>query len=101
MANYTITLTEAENKALSYVALAQQEWINNAVHERCRVAIDEIVQLAVTNFLAVGEPIPNSRDAIVERAFELGLVKTAAQRQAEAEAEAAARLGQDETNTNV
>lgn len=101
MANYTVTLTEAENKALSYAALSQDDWIQNAVHERCRVAIDEIVQLAVTNFLAVGEPIPATREAIVDRAFELGLVKTAAQRQAEAEAEAAARLGQDETNTNV
>jgi hypothetical protein len=101
MANYTVTLTEAENKALSYAALSQDDWIQNAVHERCRVAIDEIVQLAVTNFLAVGEPIPATREAIVERAFELGLVKTAAQRQAEIEAEAAARLGQDETNTNV
>lgn len=101
MANYTVTLTEAENKALSYAALSQDDWIQNAVHERCRVAIDEIVQLAVTNFLAVGEPIPATREAIVERAFELGLVKTAAQRQAEAEAALQAQLGQDETNTNV
>ena len=101
MTTYTITLSEAENKALSYATLAQQDWIDNAVHERCRVAIDEIVQLAVTHFLAVGEPIPATREAIVERAFELGLVKTAAQRKAEAEAEAAAQLGQDETNTNV
>jgi hypothetical protein len=42
---YTITLTEAEDKALSYVALSQQDWIDNAVHERCRVAIDEIVKI--------------------------------------------------------
>jgi tRNA U34 5-methylaminomethyl-2-thiouridine-forming methyltransferase MnmC len=91
MTTYTITLTETEDKALSYAALSQDAWIQNAVHERCRVAMDEIIQTAVTNFLAIGEPIPATREAIVERALELGLVKSAAQRQAEAEAEAAAR----------
>lgn len=88
---YNITLTAVEDKALSAVALDQNDWIQNAVHERCRVAMDEIIQLAVTNFLAVGEPIPTTREAIVERAFELGLVKTAAQRNAEAESEMAAK----------
>lgn len=92
--NYTITLTQTENDALAYAALSQDDWIQNAIHERCRVAIDEIVQIAVTNFLAVGEPIPATREAIVARAFELGLIKTAAQRQAEAEAEAAARAAE-------
>lgn len=91
MATYTIILTDAEDKALGVVALSQDAWIQNAIHNRCRIAMDEIIQTAVTNFLAVGEPIPGTREAIVERAFELGLVKSAAQRQAEAEAEAAAR----------
>ena len=93
--NYQITLTAAEDAALSYAAFSQDDWIQNAVHERCRVAIDEIVKIAVENFLAVGEPIPQSKELIVARAFELGLVKTAAQRQAEAEAEAAARAAQE------
>jgi hypothetical protein len=101
MANYTITLTEAENKALSYAALAQQNWIDNAVHERCRVAIEEIVALTVKKCLETNTQIPGSKDAMVDLAFEQGWVKTAVERQAEAEAEAAARLGQDETNTNV
>jgi hypothetical protein len=101
MANYTITLTEAENKALSYAALAQQDWIDNAVHERCRIAIEEIVAITVQKCLETNTQIPGSKDAMVDLAFEQGWVKTAAQRQAEFEAEAAARLGQDETNTNV
>lgn len=85
MATYTITLTDAENKALGVVALDQDDWIQNAVKERCRVAMEEIIQIAVTNFLAVGEPIPGTREAIVERALELGLVKSAAERNAEAQ----------------
>jgi hypothetical protein len=101
MTNYTITLTEAENKALSVVSLTQDDWIQNAVHERCRIAIDEIVALTVQKCLETNTAIPGSKDAMVDLAFEQGWVKTAAQRNAEFEAEAAARLGQDETNTNV
>jgi hypothetical protein len=105
MANYTTTLTEAENKALSYVALAQQEWIDNAVHERCRIAIEEIVALTVQKCLETNMAIPGSKDAMVDLAFTQGWVKTAVQRNAEAEAAAAARIaaeqGQNETNTNV
>jgi len=89
MAIYTITLTDTENDALGVVALSQDDWIQNAVKERCRVAIEEIIQTAVTNFLAVGEPIPGTREEIVARALELGLVKLASVRQAEAEAQQA------------
>lgn len=89
--NYQITLTAAEDAALSYAALSQDEWIQNAVHERCRVAIDEIVAITVQKCLETGMQIPGSKDDMVSLAFLQGWVKTAAQRQAEAEAEAAAR----------
>jgi hypothetical protein len=88
MANYTITLTEAEDKALSYVSLSQDNWIQNAVHERCRIAIEEIVTLTVQKCLDTNTAIPGSKDAMVELAFTKGWVKTAAQRVAEAEAQA-------------
>lgn len=105
MTNYTIALTEAEDKALSYAALTQQEWIDNAIHERCRLAIEEIVGITVQKCLETNTPIPSSKDAMVDLAFEQGWVKTAAERQAEFEAEEAARralfAGQNETNTNV
>jgi hypothetical protein len=101
MTNYTITLTEAENAALSSVALSQDEWIQNAVHERCRIAIEEIVALTVQKCLETNTAIPGSKDAMVDLAFANGWVKTAAQRQAEAEAVRLAAQGQDETNTNV
>lgn len=98
MANYTITLTEVEDQALAYAALSQDDWIQNVVHNRCRIAIEEIVALAVQKCLETNIQIPGSKDAIVELAFANGWVKTVAQQQAEIEA---ARLGQDETNTNV
>jgi len=73
---YTITLTEAEDKALSYVALSQQDWIDNAVHERCRVAIDEIVKICVEKCLETNTQVPGSKDDMVLLAFENGWVKT-------------------------
>lgn len=68
MAQYTVTLSEAENKALGYYAASQQDWIDNAVHERCRIAIDEIVKAEVERKLAAGEPITGSKEDIVNAA---------------------------------
>ena len=65
MATYTITLSDAEDKALKTVAFSAQDWIDNAVHERCRLAIDEIVNSEVQRKLAAGEPITGSKDDIV------------------------------------
>jgi len=78
-----ITLTDAEAKALAYVAYSPQEWAENAVHERARIAIDEIFQLEVQRMLADPNTteIPADREAIVLAAD----IKTAAERQAEAE----------------
>ena len=91
--NYTITLSVAEDKALSYAAFSQQDWIDNAVHERCRIAIDEIAQVTVAKCLETGTQIPGSKDEMVDLAFAQGWVKTAADRQAEAEAAAQAMQG--------
>ena len=90
MATYTITLSNAEDKALKTVAVSAQDWIDNAVHERCRIAIDEIVNAEVQRKLAAGESITGSKDDIVMAAN----VESAADRQARLEAEAQARLAE-------
>jgi hypothetical protein len=90
MKTYTITLSDAEDKALKTVALSAQDWIDNAVHERCRIAIDEIVNAEVQRKLAAGESITGSKDDIVMAAN----VESAADRQARLEAEAQARLAE-------
>jgi hypothetical protein len=64
---YLITLTEAETKALAYVAYDPQEWIQNAASERARIAMEEIFQAEVARMLAdpsVTE-IPANREAVV------------------------------------
>ena len=92
MTTYTITLSDAEDKALHVVALSAQDWIDNAVHERCRIAIDEIVNAEVQRKLAAGESITGSKDDIVMAAD----VESAAERNARLEAEAQARATQEE-----
>lgn len=80
MATYTVTLSEAQDKALSYAALSQQDWIDNAVHVRCNIAVDEIVKVCVEKCLETNTQIPGSKDAMVLLAFEQGWVLTGAQR---------------------
>ena len=87
MATYTITLSDAEDKALGVVAYSQNDWIQNAVKDRCRIAIDEIVNAEVQRKLAAGETISGSKEDIVNAAD----IESAAERQARIEAEDAAR----------
>ena len=53
---------------------------------RARIANDEIVQTTVQYCLDNGVQVPATREEIVAYAFANGVVKTAAERQAEAEA---------------
>lgn len=86
MTTYTIELTAAEDAALSYVAFSQDDWIQNAVHERCRIAVEEIVQITVQKCLQTGIQIPGSKEDMVALAFDQGWIKSAAVRQQEANA---------------
>jgi len=88
MTTYTITLSDAEDKALGVVAFSQDDWIQNAVKERSRIAIEEIVAAEVQRKLAAGESITGSKDDIVMAAP----VESAAERQARMEAEQAAQM---------
>lgn len=47
-----IELTEVEVKALSFVMRDPQEWAENAIRERARIAIDEIVTLETMRMLS-------------------------------------------------
>lgn len=81
---YTVSLTDAQNKALAHVAYDPQEWIQNAASERARIAMEEIFQREVQRMLAdpsVTE-IPADRDAVILAAD----IKSAAEMDAEARA---------------
>lgn len=80
----TITLTETEYKAMQYAALSVQDWADNALTNRARIAIDEIVDICVKECLANGVQIPGTKEEIVALAFANGYVKTIEERNAEA-----------------
>jgi len=83
--NITITLTTAQEKALAFVAASPQDWAENAVHNRCRIAIDEIYAQEVQRM--TDDPsitsIPADKEAVVLAAN----IQSAAERQAAAELE--------------
>ena len=92
MPSITVELTETQLKGLEYAAVSPQEWADNALTNRARIANDEIVQTAMNYYLDNEIQAPTTREAIVADAFSRGIVKTAAVRQQEAEAEQAAML---------
>ena len=75
-----ITLTSTQAKALAYVAVSPQEWAENLVHNRCRIAIDEIYDMEVARMTA--DPnitsIPADKDTVVLEAD----IQSAAERNA-------------------
>ena len=84
MTTYTITLTDAETKAMEYVAFSVQDWADNALQNRARIAMDEIYNAEVARMTA--DPtitsIPADKEAVVLAAD----IKSAAVRNAESEA---------------
>lgn len=76
---YTISLTEAENKALSYIAVDPQEWIQNAASERARIAMEEIFQMEVKKMIE--DPNVNEIPADKEMVVLLAEIKSAHERQ--------------------
>ena len=86
MPNITITLTDTQYKGLQYAAADPQDWADNALTNRARIANDEIVSMYTNRALDEGVAIPATRELIVADAFTRGWAKTAAQVYAEAEA---------------
>ena len=73
--SYTVGITTAEFKALESVTTDQQVWIENAIQNRARIAIENI-QTSYTNFkINKGEAITAvGTTAIVEAAYAEGVV---------------------------
>jgi hypothetical protein len=91
MHTYTTTLNDAENKAMEHVAISVQDWVDNALHNRARIAMDEIYASEVermTNDPTITS-IPANKEAVVLAAD----IKSAAERNAEAEQAARVEAG--------
>ena len=73
--SYTVGITTGEYKALQHVMIDQNDWVNNALKNRARIAIEEI-QTLYTNFkIGKGEAITAvGSTAIIEAAYAEGVI---------------------------
>lgn len=86
MPNITVVLTDTQNKCMEYAAADVQDWADNALHNRARIAQDEIIAKLVAHCNENSISIATGVDAQVTQAYTLGVVKTAKQLADEMEA---------------
>ena len=86
MANITVTLTDTQTKCLEYVAYSVQDWCDNAIHNRARIAQEEIIAALVAHCNANEIALATGVDAQVTQAYTLGIVDTAVNVQAASDA---------------
>ena len=73
--SYTVGITTGEYKALQYVMVDQNDWINNALKNRARIASDEIINLYTQFKINKGEAITAvGTTAVIEAAYAEGVV---------------------------
>jgi len=73
--SYTVGITTGEYKALQYVMIDQNDWINNALTNRARIATEEIQNLYTTYKIGRGEAITAvGSTAIIEAAYSEGVI---------------------------
>ena len=84
MPDITVSLTDTQNKCMEYAAVSVQDWADNALHNRARIAQEKIISALVAHCNENDIAIATGADAQVTQAFELGVVKTAAKRNEEA-----------------
>ena len=79
MPDITVSLTDTEQKCLEYAAASPQDWADNALTNRARIAKDEIIAALVAHCNANNVAIATGEDAQVSQAFDLKVVKKASE----------------------
>ena len=77
MADITVTLTDTQTKCLEYAAYSVQDWCDNAIYNRARIAQEEIIAALVTHCNNNEVSIATGVDAQITQAYSLGVVDTA------------------------
>lgn len=82
MPTISITMTDSQKAVMDSVTNNIQDWVENALFERERVARLEIIQSLVLHCNANGIQIASGEDAQIAQAYELGVALTTTQREA-------------------
>ena len=77
MVDYTITVSDVDNKVLGYVAHDQKDWIDNCIAARMVAGKRDIIDALIKHCNENGVTIATGEDAQINQAFDLGVVKLA------------------------
>ena len=77
MAEIKVTVTDTQVKCLEYAAYSTQDWCDNAIHSRAKVAQDEIIAKLVAHCNEKGITLATGVDAQITQAYDLKVVDTA------------------------
>ena len=77
MAEIKVTVSDTQVKCLEYLSYSVQDWCDNEIHDRARVAQEEIIAKLVTHCNANSIALAVGTDKQVAQAYELKVVDTA------------------------
>ena len=77
MAEIKVTVTDTQMKCLEYIAYSVQDWCDNSIHNRARIAQEEIIAKLVAHCNANSIAIATGVDAQIAQAYTLKVVDTA------------------------
>lgn len=76
MTEIKITVTDTQVKCLEYAAYSVQNWCDTAIHNRARIAQEQIIAKLVTHCNENSIAIATGVDAQITQAYELKIVDT-------------------------
>ena len=91
MAEIKVTVTDTQVKCLEYAAYSVQDWCDNAIHNRARIAQEEIIATLVAHCNANSIALAVGTDAQVNQAYTLKVVDTGKNRSDAVQNEASAK----------
>jgi len=77
MADIAVTLTDTQVKCLEFASYSVQDWCDNVIHNRAKIAQDEIIAKLVTHCNENSIAIATGVDAQITQAYTLQVVDTA------------------------
>ena len=77
MAEIKVTVSDTQVKCLEYAAYSVQDWCDNAIHNRARIAQEEIIALLVAHCNEKGIALATGADKQIAQAYELKIIDTA------------------------
>jgi hypothetical protein len=77
MADIKVSITDTQKKCLEYTAYSIQDWAENFVNNRARLAQEEIIGKLVSHCNSKNIALATGIDAQITQAYTLGVVDTA------------------------